>query len=159
MSISSKHETRLAFKIMRVCEASEVSLRFLTGRRLFLFSRKVNRQAELTCVNPKLKCNPNAQSRGVTYLRRIQSSPLRSLASIAPHSGQSSQLFLESTHGDAQFLSKVARSALVPQAIHIPHRVANPLAIAPSGQSRNFFLMSLPDTLDLLQWLRVAVSI
>ena len=43
---------------------------------------------------------------------------------LAPHSGQSSQLFLETTHGDAQLLSKIARSALVPQAIHISHRVA-----------------------------------
>jgi hypothetical protein len=41
-----------------------------------------------------------------------------------PHTGQSSQLFLETSHGDAQFLSKVARSVLGPQAIHIPHRVA-----------------------------------
>src|SRR6478736_6764103 len=45
------------------------------------------------------------------------------------------QLFIEATDGNAQFLSKVARSALVPQAIHIPHRVAIPLAIAQSGQS------------------------
>jgi hypothetical protein len=53
----------------------------------------------------------------------------------APHTGQSSQLFIEATDGNAQFLSKVARSALIPQAIHIPHRVAIPLAIAQSGQS------------------------
>jgi YD repeat-containing protein len=33
-------------------------------------------------VNPKLKCHPNAQSRDVTYLRRMQSSPRRSLACI-----------------------------------------------------------------------------
>ena len=39
-------------------------------------------ESELMCVNPKLKCHPNAQSRNVTYLRRIQSSPRRSLASI-----------------------------------------------------------------------------
>jgi hypothetical protein len=33
-------------------------------------------------VNPKLKCHPNAQSRDVTYLRRMQSSPRRSLACL-----------------------------------------------------------------------------
>lgn len=43
-------------------------------------ARKVNKF--LKVVNPKLKCHPNAQSRSVTYLRRMQSSPRRSRASI-----------------------------------------------------------------------------
>ena len=34
---------------------------------------------------------------------------------VAPHSGQSAQLFLEADDGDAQFLAIVARSVLVSQ--------------------------------------------
>ena len=47
---------------------------------IFLFADRVNEK--FFFVNPKLKCHPNAQSRNVTYLRRMQSSPRRSRASI-----------------------------------------------------------------------------
>jgi hypothetical protein len=50
---------------------------------------------------------------------------------LAPHSGQSSQLLVNHNHKNAQFLSTVARSALVRQAIHIPQTVANPVMVAP----------------------------
>ena len=39
---------------------------------------------------------------------------------VAPHTGQSSQLSLNANDGGAQFLSPVARNALVRQAIHVP---------------------------------------
>ena len=56
---------------------------YLRQRISFRVLFYVRQQVELPCpVNPKLKCHPNAQSRNVTYWRRIQSSPRRSLASI-----------------------------------------------------------------------------
>jgi hypothetical protein len=54
---------------------------------------------------------------------------------MAPHSGQSSQLVYEDTDGNAQFLLKVARSAIVRQPIPHSAQSGNPLAIAQSGQS------------------------
>jgi hypothetical protein len=54
---------------------------------------------------------------------------------MAPHSGQSSQLFLEAIDGSAQFLARGTRSG---QSASDPHseQSANPLAHDPSSREK-----------------------
>jgi hypothetical protein len=75
----------------------------------------------------------------------------------APHSGQSSQLFADANDGNAQFLSTVARSALVRQPTHVPHRVAIRLRKPTVDNLRNFLLRPTTEMLSFLQPLGEAV--
>jgi hypothetical protein len=56
-------------------------------------------------------------------------------ATPCPHTGQSSQFFADAKDGSDQLLSTSAGNALIRQAIHVAHRLTNPLEVAHSGQS------------------------